>query len=381
MTEFDQVLEVGVSHQLNVSAALDEALSGLNTGSAAFLLVFASSHMDSTELSETLHKRIFGTPVFGCTTAGQITHFGYEDHGILVLCFPKKHYRCQAAMVSPLRSLDIDDTAKKITAARMRLQPQQNWNRFAIVLADGLSQQEDTLVAAIEAGAGGVPVFGGSAGDGLKFEHTHLVHGGKAHEDAGLAIFVDTDLPFVGLGFDHFLPTNQNVVVTLAAPEKREVIELNGSPAALEYARQVGCEVKDLSPAVFAENPLLVRNGNAYHVRAVQEVREDNKLAFLSAIDDGLILKLGEGKEILRTLKEELDISDPAGRRPAFILGFDCVLRRLEIEQKGLEKDVSQILSDSKVLGFCTYGEQHRGVHVNQTFVGIAVFPPKSTVQ
>ncbi|WP_347221420.1 FIST C-terminal domain-containing protein [Mycolicibacterium poriferae] len=91
----------------------------------------------------------------------------------------------------------------------------------------------------------------------------------------------------------------------------------------------------------------------------------------------GLILTLGRGKEILRTLEAGLGVKSATGAAPDFILGFDCVLRKLEIEQKQLTDDVSEIFRRHKVLGFNTYGEQTCGVHVNQTFVGVAFFEPR----
>ncbi|MBC7140926.1 MAG: FIST signal transduction protein, partial [Rhodobacteraceae bacterium] len=100
-------------------------------------------------------------------------------------------------------------------------------------------------------------------------------------------------------------------------------------------------------------------------------------LTFLSAIDDGLLLTLGRGKEIIRTLDAGLTVRDEAGEAPDLILGFDCFLRKLEIEHKGLEHEASDRFRAHRVVGFNTYGEQHLGVHVNQTFVGIAFFRPR----
>ncbi|ARE39106.1 GfdT [Rhodovulum sp. P5] len=191
-----------------------------------------------------------------------------------------------------------------------------------------------------------------------------------------MLILIETDLEFVGLGFDHFLPTEHRMVVTDAIPEERLVLELNGAPAAAEYSRLIGCPVDLLSPEVFAEHPVLVRNDGLYHVRAIKGVAGDGALAFLSAIDDGLLLTLGRGQEILRTLDAELDLVDARQREPDFILGFDCFLRKLEIGQKRLTDAASDILRARRVLGFNTYGEQHCGVHVNQTFVGVAFFDP-----
>jgi hypothetical protein len=88
-------------------------------------------------------------------------------------------------------------------------------------------------------------------------------------------------------------------------------------------------------------------------------------------------MRLGQGQEIVETLRSGLDIRDKRGGKPDFILGFDCVLRKLEIEQKQLGQRVSDILCEERVFGFNTYGEQQGGVHMNQTFVGVAFFQPE----
>jgi hypothetical protein len=203
-----------------------------------------------------------------------------------------------------------------------------------------------------------------------------VLQGGAAHSNAAVLLLIETDLPFTGIGFDHFLPAETQLVITDADPDARRVFEINGAPAAAEYARLVGCAVEDLSPRIFAENPLMVEYRNQHYVRAISDADASGTLSFLAAIDDGLVMRLGQGQEILETLRAGLDIRDARGGRPDFILGFDCVLRRLEIEQKQLAQKVSEILRDERVLGFNTYGEQQGGVHMNQTFVGVAFFPP-----
>jgi hypothetical protein len=34
---------------------------------------------------------------------------------------------------------------------------------------------------------------------------------------------------------------------------------------------------------------------------------------------------------------------------------------------------MSELLQANKVIGFATYGEQYNGMHVNQTFTGVAL--------
>jgi hypothetical protein len=37
---------------------------------------------------------------------------------------------------------------------------------------------------------------------------------------------------------------------------------------------------------------------------------------------------------------------------------------------------VGHLCRDYRIAGFNTYGEQHGGIHVNQTFVGLAILDP-----
>ncbi|MHA6264438.1 FIST N-terminal domain-containing protein [Arenibacterium sp. CAU 1754] len=368
---------VAVSYEPNAVSAVADVASQLDTRDTCFLLVFAPDGLVLDDLAGALNAEFAGLPVFGCSTAGQITPEGYETNALLVISFPKQHFRCASMMISPLKPLSIKQIAADVRKLSAQFQKTANWNRLALTFADGLSKQEDMLVAALETGLDDMPVFGGSAGNGLAFRETFVLHNGKFQSNAAIVILLETDLEFAGLGFDHFLPTDHQMVVTEAIPEERLVLEINGAPAALEYARLVGVEVDQLSPRVFAENPVLVRNNALYHVRAIQEVQPGGALSFLSAIDDGLLLTLGRGQEILKTLEAGLDVHDARGAAPDFVLGFDCFLRKLEIEQKQLTTAASKILRARQVLGFNTYGEQHCGVHVNQTFVGVAFFEPR----
>ncbi|WP_417672052.1 FIST N-terminal domain-containing protein [Roseibium sp.] len=371
-----ETAKVGLSYATTAREAVGEAASGFAVHTVCFVMLFVPDHLDPAEVARAAAEQMPSTTVFGCTTAGQITPEGYENNALVMLAFPRRHFRCSSALITPLNPASIERISQEARTLASRFPHTANWKRVSLVFADGLSKQEDLLVAALEAGLGDVPVFGGSAGHGLAFDETFVLRGGEVHTNAALLLLLETDLCFRAIGFDHFLPTDKRMVVTRAVPEDRLVLEINGAPASEEYARYVGCSVEDLSPKVFAENPVLVRNGKSWHVRAIQQVADNGGLWFLSAIDDGLVLNLGKGKEILETLETGLTHTNNSGREPDFILGFDCFLRKLEIEQKDLVDEASDILRRHRVIGFNTYGEQHLGVHVNQTFVGVAFFPP-----
>jgi len=71
-------------------------------------------------------------------------------------------------------------------------------------------------------------------------------------------------------------------------------------------------------------------------------------------------------KDVFRQLTE--DIGDVS-----IFIGFECVLRRLEVEQHQLSREMSELYRRNNVVGFQTYGEQYRSMHVNQTLTGVAI--------
>jgi hypothetical protein len=370
-------IHVATSRAIDPVDAVREAAQGISAADTCFILAFVPGEQDTDLVARRLAEELAGIPVFGCSSAGQITDRGYESDALLLLVFPKQHFRCSSLLLSPLLPLSTTQIAAQAQGHERKFRRTAGWKRLGLIFADGLSRQEDLLVSTLETVLGDLPVFGGSAGDQLHFEETFVLHNGAAHRNAAVLLFLETNLPFSGIGFDHFLPAGAQVVITDADPDARKVFEINGAPAAREYARLVGCDELDLSPMVFAENPLLVQFNNTHYVRAISDADANGALSFMAAIDDGLVMTLGQGQEIIRTLQTGLEIRDESGARPDFILGFDCVLRKLEIEQKQLEQAVSDILRRESVFGFNTFGEQHCGVHMNQTFVGVAFFPPQ----
>jgi hypothetical protein len=117
----------------------------------------------------------------------------------------------------------------------------------------------------------------------------------------------------------------------------------------------------------------MVRAGGEYYVRSIQTANPDGSLTFYCAIDEGVVLTLGEGNDIEEGLSSLFADLDQATGGVDRILGFDCVLNRVEVEQRQLTRRISQMFVDHRVTGFNTYGEQFRALHVNQTFSGLAI--------
>ena len=90
-------------------------------------------------------------------------------------------------------------------------------------------------------------------------------------------------------------------------------------------------------------------------------------------IDEGVVLTLGEARNILDGLDSLFDGLESAVGGIDRIVGFDCVLNKIEAEQRQLTREVSRMFVEHRVTGFNTYGEQFHALHVNQTFSGLAI--------
>ena len=319
-----------------------------------------------------------GIAVVGCTTAGEISSEGYTEDEVVALGFRADRFEARTAVIDGLRALDAEAIAGRVVRLRAELAAARpHWtSEFAFLMIDGLSMGEDRLVAALRFGLGGVPLFGGSAGDGLDFRRTQVLADGKLRSDAAVLTLVRSRCPIKVFKVDHLIPSDIRMVVTDADPESRLVRQINASPAAREYARLVGKDPEQLSPFTFASHPVVVRIGGRHHVRAIQKVEANGDLRFFSAIDEGLVLTLAKPGDIAAHLEAALSRLS-RDQAPDTIIGCDCILRRLEAEQTQNLGAMSRIMSQHRVLGFSTYGEQFNSVHVSQTLTGVAIYPPR----
>jgi hypothetical protein len=343
----------------------------------ALVIFFCSNEYDPDVLAEELQRLFFGTQLIGCSTAGEIGPAGYRTHSLTGASFPAGIFSFVTGHLARLHQFDSaagHAFAKTLMQRLERQAPQAGAdNSFALLLIDGLSVREEPVTRALQNALGKLPLLGGSAGDGLDFGETRTYFDGRFHSDSAVLILATTRLPFKLFKTQHFITTDQRLVVTEADPGLRIVKEINGLPAAQEYARMLGVDVCDLDATRFAAWPVVVMIDGTNYVRSIQQANADDSLTFMCAIEEGLVLRVAKGVDLLANLEQAFgQIKEEIGP-PQLTLVCDCILRKLEIAQKGLDDDVAALLGRSNTIGFSTYGEQFRGVHINQTLVGVAI--------
>ena len=370
-------VHVASARAANAAEAARELREKLPCSGLAAILAFFSPFYDAQDFAGAMAAQFPDVPVYGCSTAGELTLEGLSDDSIVALGFAAADFTIAAEPILDAAGFNIAQARDHVQTLRnqlARLEPVAiGRSSFGLLLVDGLCRREETLISAINACLDDIPVVGGSAGDRLHFQRTHILFNGEAHSNAALLLLVSTDLPFRLFKCDSFEPTSVKLVVTEADIERRIVRELNAEPAAEEYARIAGVPIKDLDDFTFAAHPVIVRVAGEYYARSIQQANPDGSLTFYCAIDEGLVLTAAGRLDTLEKAAELFDATEADIGDVSLYIGFDCIHRRLDAQQRQIERDLSDLYRRHRVVGFNTYGEQFRSMHLNQTLSGVAI--------
>ncbi len=374
-------IRTGMTLAYDAEQCAAELHTALDQPDLRLVVLFARSDIDLQRFASAM-QRLFGPSVIvvGCTTAGEITAQGYMEGAITGLSLAGSNFAATAIPIEALQTFTVNrgqDLVRRGVQDIARQAPAfTRQDMFAFTLIDGLCGCEEAVVSSLHAALGEIPLFGGSAGDSLRFEKTYVLHKGAFRDDMGLMILVASALPFRVFKTEHFIADDSKMVVTEADPISRVVSEINAEPAAQEYARMIGLDSVELSPMVFATHPVVVRVGGQNFVRSIQKVNDDDSLTFFCAIDEGIVLTVAKGVDLVENLGQLFDTLRRDIGQPRLVIGFDCIFRMLEMNERGLRPRVDQMVRDNNVIGFATYGEQFHAMHVNQTFTGVAIGCP-----
>lgn len=371
--------ECGVRIATSIGAATADAAAelarALGAATVEHVIAFFSLDHDPAALSRALEASFPGAGVSGCSTAGEITPGGFVDGSVTVIAFPREGFRVHAALIEAAGQQGVERAAEVVRGMKARLSPSDRPLRervFALMLMDGLSNSEEMLVAAVNWAIDDIQLVGGSAGDGLRFDRTAVICGGQVMRGGAVLIMVETSVPFRVFKTQNFEPTSTKLVVTAADCENRIVHELNAEPAAREYAAAIGLMPDDLGPFSFASYPLVVKVGGDYYCRSIRNMNPDGSLSFFCAIDEGLVFTVARPEDMVSSTARTLEQVGRDLGKVDFVLGFDCILRRLDAENRQIRRHLADLYRRFGVVGFHTYGEQFNAMHLNQTLTGIA---------
>ena len=151
-------------------------------------------------------------PLIGCSTAGEIATDGPGDAGVVVTAFGGAGFSAASAAATNASS---DLRTAGAQAAGCVNETPGHPHRVLLLLTDGLAGDQQEIVRGAYSVAGaGVPIVGGSAGDDLRMQRTHQLHGGQVLTDSVVAAALASDAP-IGIGVRHgWRRTGEAMLVT-----------------------------------------------------------------------------------------------------------------------------------------------------------------------
>lgn len=361
-------MTIAVTHtrEPDPEAAVHELVRGLDLPAPRFLLYFASPRYEPAALGRAM-KGAFDCPTLGCTTAGEIASCGMLEGAIVAMAFDREHVASAAtARVDDIQSPSdlriayarlVDSVAADNTATSDEF--------LGIVLQDGLSGAEERVMSLLST-LSNIPFVGGSAGDDARFDKTYVSVNGETFTGSAALGLLRMKKPYRILKTQSFDVTDTVLTVTEVDEAARRVQSFNGRPAAAEYARALSVSVEAL-PRHFQAHPLGLIAGNEPFVRSPQRVQGSDVL-FYCNVKQGMQLRLLNARDIVTETEKALTEAARGLTQVEALVNFNCIQRKLELEQTQRLADYGALFRPFKSIGFSTYGESYIG-HINQTSV------------
>lgn len=338
-----------------VSAELKASLPGNPT----FILYFHSTSFEADTLAACLAVIYPGVPALGCSTSGEIVTGKMLDGGLVIAGFEADEIP-QAEVVA----IDGDDVKGAVAALESRFGQVDFSTHVGLILMDGLSGKEETLMESLS-DCTDLTFLGGSAGDDLKFSKAYVAANGQVVGGPGAMALLHVPAGFDLIKTQSFRTTGVMLTPTLVDHQARAVLEFDGKPAALAYAEAVGAISAQDATNMFMTNPLGLMADDEPFVRSPQRIDGD-KLHFYCSVNEGMELEVLKGQNIVADTEEALNMFQYRN-----LIVFNCILRTLDLKNQGKTEAFGQLFN-KPTIGLSTYGEAYLG-HINQTATMLAL--------
>jgi hypothetical protein len=292
-----------------------------------------------------------------CSSSGEYTLSGYQDGVVTGFEYDRSLAEVVEIGYPPVTSI----TRLKQAYGQVKDNP----NAFMLLLCDGLSGLEESIMATLYFMKPDFKIVGGSAGDNQQFKATFVYIGRQRVSHA--AIFFNAPFRTALVKENIYTRTGATLLVTQADVMSRTVYSFNNRPAAAEYARVLGVKEEEL-PQHFINHPL----GKAYEddifIASPMRLNPDRSITFYTELMPNTFVHMLKPEDPVAVLKETLR-SVPF--KPTFVLAVHCILRSIMFRQKSCWSAYDrELLGLSRnITGFVSYGEQYYQRHANQTMV------------
>ena len=324
---------------------------------ADLVLVFADTPFFQTEQCYLqLREKFPDAHIAGCSSAGSVSGIEISDGDMVATIVRLEHGTLRLALADVTPGARVEEIG-----ARLMDELNDEALRHVFVLSDGLQINGSELAKGLN--QAGVPVTGGLAGDGARFEKTFVMADAPACSGRIAALGFYGDIAVASGCFAGWEDFGAQRIVTKS--QGNVVYEIDNQPALGLYKKYLGEQAADL-PASGLRFPLSMQENKDEKalIRTLLAVDEDaQSLTFAGDVPQGYLCKLMRTN--LDNLIDNAGLAADAARpkQPGAVglcLVVSCVGRRLVMGQ--LTEDELEIVSErlgsaTSITGFYSYGE------------------------
>lgn len=319
-------------------------------GAVSLVLVFGASGVADERIAE-LVGAFPGVPITGCSSAGEIVGERVEDDSIVGVAI--RFVDTQVRLVSG----PVNGGCFEPGLASSLIGPGL---AAVLVFSDGLNGNGDAMVRTFRDLGISVPVFGGLAGDGSRFQRTWILDAGQKREGrvALVGLYGDRVRVTTGSegGWEPFGPER-----SVTSADGAVLREIDGEPALALYKRYLGDRIGALPASALLFPIALFADEGGYVVRTVLAVDEaSGTMTFAGELPAGSRVRLMRASQD-RLVDGAAAAAEAAAQADAgVVLAVSCVGRRLvlgERVEEEVEATFAQMPQGSQQIGFYSYGE------------------------
>jgi hypothetical protein len=299
-----------------------------------------------------------GTPLIGCSTAGEICGTRVRDGSLVVTAISFEHTRITQVAVT---AGEDSHAAGKLLAGKLLAGDLSH----VLVLSDGLRVNGSELARGLRENLPErVVVTGGLAGDGAAFQHTLVCDGSGCGEGRIVAVGFHGERCRIGYGslggWDTF-----GAERLITRSRGNVLYELDGQSALALYKRYLGEFYAGPAEALLFPLALKTKDADFDLVRTVLSVNEDEQsMTFAGDMPEGShvrLMKANFDRLIDGAAGAAYGSQERLGQQPAQLaLLISCVGRKLVLKQR-IEEEVEEVRAilgeDTVLAGFYSYGE------------------------
>ncbi|NVB80066.1 MAG: hypothetical protein HOV81_16855 [Kofleriaceae bacterium] len=366
------------------AAAAEDICNQFGSVKPKFVSLFASRDRDQRALNAALRERLpKDTRLFGATTGGEIDRDGMHSGSVVAAGL----YGDFDVAIGLGREISRDavaagEAAIKSAAQQLgaRADDLGTKNYVAMVVDDAFQfRKEELLLGVMSMNQALVAVGGGASDtefDPAKWSSEIHVDGEVTSNSVAVVLF-RTRAPWAAMRSHWYVPTGQTIRLTKIDESAQRVLEIDGKPAAQRYAELLGVGIDELEfgkPKGFAANPVALRVGREYFIRAPWKPLPDGSILFANMLEQGSELELvkatSAGESTRRFFQTELPARVP---NPRATLIFNCAGRTVHAAATGQAQELSDAFKVAPpCAGFNVQFEIYCGFQINSTLTALS---------